>query len=531
MNLRELLKNKSLVTLKPLRSAFLPSLCATGLCLILYPASATTGGKSELRFFFLFILTFLMYVIFYLQFNKDIAHSVEHLIAEIRLKLIDRVRLMDLHFFEKADRESIYTVLTLDAKAVAEISHLIAVTIQAVLTLAVSLGYMGFMFLPAAVLIVISGALVGMIYAFNQILIRDFVYKVRDREKELFEAVGHLLDGFKELRVNNRKSDDFFHRRFKQSASQLRALRLQSGSHLIDNYTLTYSLWQAMLIAIAMIMPFTGIVSGNLLMTFVGLVLDMPISLLIGYIPRILAALISIQRLYELEKILAETQPEVWEETASATEGFRFENCRYEQIVFRYEQEERRAFSLGPLNLSVQTGEIVFITGGNGSGKTTLIKLLTGLYPLHSGQFFLNGAETDIRNCRGLFAAVFYDFHLFDRLYGLKDIDADKVNGLIKLMGLENKVRFEGNRFSTLDLSTGQRKRLAMVAAMMEDKPVYVFDEWAAEQDPHFRQYFYETLLPSFKAQGKTVIAVTHDDRYFHVADRVIKLEYGQLLK
>ncbi len=128
-----------------------------------------------------------------------------------------------------------------------------------------------------------------------------------------------------------------------------------------------------------------------------------------------------------------------------------------------------------------------------------------------------------------MFSAIFHDFHLFDRLYGLKEVDGQRVNDLLKVMRLDNKLKFDGKKFSTLDLSAGQKKRLAMAVAIMEDKPIYVFDEWAADQDPQFRRYFYETLLPSFKAQGKTVIAVSHDDRYFHVADRVINLEYGRI--
>ncbi len=128
------------------------------------------------------------------------------------------------------------------------------------------------------------------------------------------------------------------------------------------------------------------------------------------------------------------------------------------------------------------------------------------------------------------FEQFFADFHLFDRFYGLSGVDETKVNELLKLMQLDQKVQFTDNRFSTLQLSTGQKKRLALITAIIEDKPIYIFDEWAADQDQHFREYFYLGLLPEFKAQGKTVIAVTHDDRYFQAADRTIKMEYGKLV-
>ncbi|MDO9265020.1 MAG: ATP-binding cassette domain-containing protein, partial [Desulfosalsimonadaceae bacterium] len=128
-----------------------------------------------------------------------------------------------------------------------------------------------------------------------------------------------------------------------------------------------------------------------------------------------------------------------------------------------------------------------------------------------------------------LFSVIFDDFHLFDRCYGLKDIDPARVKDLIAMMELSDKVSFEDNRFSRQDLSTGQRKRLALITTILEDKPVYVFDEWASDQSPLFREYFYYKLLPSFKAAGKTVIAVTHDERFFHAADRLFKLDYGKL--
>ncbi|ETR66800.1 MAG: hypothetical protein OMM_05479 [Candidatus Magnetoglobus multicellularis str. Araruama] len=175
-------------------------------------------------------------------------------------------------------------------------------------------------------------------------------------------------------------------------------------------------------------------------------------------------------------------------------------------------------------------GEIVFMIGGNGSGKSTFLKVLTGLYLPFSGHITINGAPAQIDEQRNLFSAIFTDFHLFDRFYGIQNgIDPKKVNDLLKLMKLDHKVSVKNNQFSTTDLSTGQRKRLAMIIAIMEDKPIYVFDEWAADQSPEFRDYFYYQLLPALKQKGKTVIAVTHDQQYFDIADRILELDYGCL--
>lgn len=195
-----------------------------------------------------------------------------------------------------------------------------------------------------------------------------------------------------------------------------------------------------------------------------------------------------------------------------------------------YHEAAEQWFQLGPLDLWLSPGEICFIVGGNGSGKTTLAKLLTGLYPVEQGQFWLNGQLVhDWEAYRQLFSTVFSDFHLFERLFGLDEACLQQANLWLERLQLAHKVRFEQGRFSTQQLSLGQRKRLALVVAYLEDRPLYLFDEWAADQDPQFKQVFYTELLPDLAARGKAVIAITHDDRYFDCADRLIKLENGQI--
>ena len=83
--------------------------------------------------------------------------------------------------------------------------------------------------------------------------------------------------------------------------------------------------------------------------------------------------------------------------------------------------------------------------------------------------------------------------------------------------------------FSTTHLSHGQRQRLALLGAYLEDRPIYVFDEWAANQEPQFRNIFYRQILPELKARGKLAVVISHDDRYFDVADRLIRLTSGVL--
>ena len=202
-------------------------------------------------------------------------------------------------------------------------------------------------------------------------------------------------------------------------------------------------------------------------------------------------------------------------------------------------QGEREAnnFVLGPIDLTFHPGELVFLIGGNGSGKSTLIKVIAGLYVPEAGVVHIdNQPITDANRewyCQH-FSVVFPDFYLFDSLLGLNSPDLDlldlQAQKYLVQLHLDRKVQVNRGVFSTIALSQGQRKRLALLAAYMEERPFYIFDEWASDQDPMFKDIFYNQLLLELKHQGKTVLVVTHDDRYFHLADRLVKLDYGKVL-
>jgi len=175
-----------------------------------------------------------------------------------------------------------------------------------------------------------------------------------------------------------------------------------------------------------------------------------------------------------------------------------------------------------------------FVIGGNGSGKTSFAKLLLGLYAPEEGAIRLNGQDItdEVRDSyRQLFSSVHADFYLFETLFGLESAELDTAaREYLERLHLSDKLQVKDNVLSTTELSQGQRKRLALLTAYLEDRPIYVFDEWAADQDPLFKEVFYHQLLPDLKARGKTVIVISHDDRFYHVGDRVIKLENGQIV-
>jgi len=257
-----------------------------------------------------------------------------------------------------------------------------------------------------------------------------------------------------------------------------------------------------------------------------------PLQLIMNTAPNIARANISLNRVEELgisleaRGVEGKSPPSMghrsWEhlELVSVTHSYHVEN-------------DDNGFILGPIHMALSPGELVFITGGNGSGKTTLAKLLTGLYIPESGELRLNGepiTDENREDYRQHFSAVFSDFHLFDSLLGLEypDLD-DRARGYLTKLLLDKKVKINSGLFSTIELSQGQRKRLALLIAYLEDRPIYLFDEWAADQDPMFKEVFYYQILPELKSRGKTVIVISHDDRYYHLADRLIRLELGKI--
>ena len=276
----------------------------------------------------------------------------------------------------------------------------------------------------------------------------------------------------------------------------------------------------------------TDFASHVLRVTTTALFLASSVSSAIQMVPMLSIANIAARNLRELgEKLSFESSDRT---TAGLTAFSEVKTLTLEEITFAHIGDgEGRLFTLGPISYEFQAGNVYFIRGNNGSGKTTLIRVLLGLYQSQSGRLLVNGqpiAEPSNAAYRDLFAVVFSDFYLFKKLYGLPVAEEAELNDLLDLFQMRNKVSIENGMFSDLNFSTGQRKRLALLVALLEKKKIIVLDEWAADQDPEFRQEFYEQIIPKLRELGKTVIAITHDDQYYELADHVIYMENGQCI-
>jgi putative ATP-binding cassette transporter len=260
-----------------------------------------------------------------------------------------------------------------------------------------------------------------------------------------------------------------------------------------------------------------------------------PLTMFATTLPMLARAESAVAGLYALQAEIdaASRTPALLEPTSSAKPPA-FERLGLHAVSFHYTDAAGEiTFRSGPHELEIRRGELLFIVGGNGAGKSTLLKLLTGLYAPLDGELRLDGRTVDgeLRGAwRELFSIVFTDFHLFDKLYGLEDVDPAEVQRWLQIMGMERKTRYADGRFTQTALSTGQRKRLAFIVAVLRNKPVCVLDEVAADQDPEFRRRFYRELLPELRARGTTLIVVSHDDAYFDCADRLIRLQDGRIV-
>jgi putative pyoverdin transport system ATP-binding/permease protein len=367
-----------------------------------------------------------------------------------------------------------------------------------------------------------------------------FLSRARDLEEALYGHFRALLDGAKELRLNALRRRDFVDGVLAHSAREVR--RQRRRGLLIYAAAASWGSFLFFVVMGAVIFGLSAVLglprevrAGYALML---LYMMHPMELLMEAVPELARARVALDQIRALGiEPIAPARPAAALAGPRPARPVRFENLQLRGVTHRYRREaDDGVFTLGPLDLELRPGEVVMVVGGNGSGKTTLAKLLVGLYAPETGSLVLNGAAVRLEDAeqveayRQHFCAVFSDYHLFDQLLGVDAAHLDeRAHQLLRLLELDHKVLIRGGAFSTTELSHGQRKRLALLVAWLEDRPVCVFDEWAADQDPAYKDVFYKVLLPELRARGKAVLVISHDDHYFHVADRCLKLEAGCL--
>ncbi len=405
------------------------------------------------------------------------------------------------------------------------------------ISLTVTLGCMGYLAMlswPMFLLLVVA-IIIGTVVQFlaQGAGIKGFM-AARDAEDELQKHYNAIAEGAKELRINRPRRQRMFVSGIQASADFICKTQVRSINTFVIAKTFGSMLFFVvigMALALQTLWPSADktVMSGFVLVL---LYMKGPLEHLIGTLPIVSRAKIAFGRIAQLSEQFSSPEPHLLlndqGEQACPVHSLQLNNVSYTFPAV----DGNAPFTLGPVNLSIRQGDIVFIVGENGCGKTTLIKLLLGLYAPQQGEILLNGQPIDPTNrdeYRQLFTTVFADYYLFDDVVqGDQQIPED-ANKYLERLEIAHKVRVKDGNFTTTDLSTGQRKRLALVNAWLEERPVLVFDEWAADQDPTFRRIFYTELLPDLKRLGKTIIVISHDDRYFDAADQLVRMEAGRV--
>jgi putative ATP-binding cassette transporter len=465
---------------------------------------------------------------------SDLGNSFvgQEVVAGLRKDLTDRILSAPIDQIERFRMHRLTAILNQDVEVISSFTFAFS---SLVIAAAITIG--GFAYLltlsPAMSLVAAVAVTIGV----------SAHMAARNAGRRRFEAArtaqddlqGHYraaTEGAKELRVSRERRQRLRNVDLRGTIERIRDLRVRAMRIYMSANAFGSALF---FVVIGTLLALQDVfhVGNEVLSGFVLVLLYVkgPLQQIAGALPVIGQAQVAFRRVVELSQAFANPEAGILlTEHSSSGPDMRRIGLRGVRYTFPAEADGG-SFVLGPIDLTITAGEMIFIVGENGCGKTTLVKLLLGLYTPHDGEILLNGkavtAETR-DDYRQLFTTVFADYYLFDTLVADEALGTEVLSYLERLQ-LAHKVTIENGRFTTTDLSTGQRKRLALVHAYLEDRPILVFDEWAADQDPTFRRVFYTELLPDLKARGKTLVVISHDDQYFHIADRVLHMADGKI--
>jgi len=498
-------------------------------------AHVVADDEFQIQYFFIYLICLILFVYAKRYTLSEAIVAIEGMVRRVRMRIADKIRHTELCYVEETGYSEIYNRLSQDTITVSQSATMLVSAAQSSIMLVFCLLYIAWLSFAGFLIIVTAVGAGLVIFLARQRVIADDLKQAARSERFFFDRLGHVLRGFKELKLNGRKSHDLYEH-LEIISRETEQHKVNAGMRSVLIVMFSQIFFYTLLAIIIFVLPNLAPDASHEVIKLTTAILFIvgPLESIVGNIQVYINANVAIGNIYQLEASIDAATKGIHEgETLIDAKPPTFQRLELRDINFHYSDQEGRAmFSVGPINLTLRSGEILFIVGGNGSGKSTLLKILTGLYYPHEGQLILDDnviGQSDYPEYREIFTTIFTDFHLFDQFYGLDNVDADEVISLIKLMELEKKTRFINGKFSNISLSTGQRKRLAYIVSLMEDKQIYIFDEWAADQDPQFRRYFYEVLLQDLRNQGKTIIAVTHDDKYFDNADRVLRMDYGKL--
>lgn len=503
-----------------------------GNALVIFTINISINSRNDMKFRLLiyFVLGIILYVYGQKIVREKLIVITNSIVYAKRMEIVKYLLNAPYNKFEKIESGRIQSTLNNDTETMSRFVNILIGGITSAVTLVCCFIYLGFINIYALVLAVLIILTISSIYYLVGRYANKIGEEARNLQSVFFKFINDLIGGFKELSLNrNRKYE--FQVDMEKSCDQYRTKRGKSSLAFANMFVIGELLFTLAIGAIALIFP---LVLKNLESTnvasyvFILLYMTGPVHGILDTIPNIIEVRISLKR---INSLIDEISVLDNSDLSSGNDGMK-DNFKLQLhgIEYEYEKEEGKGFKVGPISYEFMSGEITFITGGNGSGKSTLAKLLTGLYEPTKGYITLNEKKIKQKSLSENYTTIFSNFYLFDKLYGIEwKRKEEEIQKYLEVLQLDKKVKIEDGKFSTTRLSTGQKKRLALLISYLEDKPVYLFDEWAADQDSEFRMFFYKRILPELKERGKCVIAITHDEHYFNLADKLIKMDIGKL--
>ncbi|MFY0606657.1 MAG: cyclic peptide export ABC transporter [Cyclobacteriaceae bacterium] len=462
----------------------------------------------------------------------------QSVIQGMRLTLSDKILKASFHKLEYQTKR-LFTILTDDINTISAIIIKLPAIFTALATVIGCFGYMLIISYKLFGLFMIIFLIAFILYRLPLNSYAERMRKTRNHQNVLFGYFEGLIYGLKELSIN-KKFRSLYTKEIIEPLTELQKKDMIMGKTIIE----IFARWGEVILFIGIggilfLIKETGISTYDVMVQFLTVTVFTigPLSRMTRVLPDFKRINVALEQINSAGLDLEKEQVKLIEEDNTkifpVDKSFPIISLQGASYSY-YHTEEEKFFKLGPVNLDIKAGEVTFLIGGNGSGKSTLAKLLCGLYPPEQGKVLHYGKEVlpeNVESFRDQFNVIFADFYLFNEIIHIPQTVIDeKAEEYLKLLELDKKVEIVDQKLTTTNLSTGQRKRLALLVSYLEDKPIYLFDEWAAGLDPYYKKIFYKKLIPDLKARGKTVFAITHDETYFDCADQVIMLKEGQLL-
>jgi len=497
---------------------------------------ASTQAESDdlldLRIILLYIIFVALFTLSHRYILFTASKDAERLIYKIRRELFEKIRKADLISVEKIGMPRIQSILNGDTLIFSQIIPVLAIGLSQAIQL-IFLGlYLAWLSPWAFFLAVLILALISIERVKRTTHLRNKLKDVALTQTSVFDGLTDLINGSKEIRMDSKLATELMNSVIYDSN-----LYRIKNSDIKKNWGSNYAIIEAFFYCLAGIVVFifplfiTNFHEIIFPVTIAILFISGPVSTITFITPMLAHSELALLNIESLESELEKSTTEKQDEPSQQFEHLSSIGLDQAKTTYK-DQNGDDAFDVGPITCNFEAGSITFISGANGSGKSTLVRMLLGFMPLDSGVITVNGSPlqaSDLQKYRNSISVIFSDFHLSEELYGLKNIDYGLADLWIDRLGLKDKVSIRDGKFSTIKLSSGQRKRLALIAAYLENKEVIILDEWAADQDPHFRKIFYEVLLPELRSLNKIVIAITHDERWYQYSDSVLVMREGML--